>query len=311
MRVVVTGAAGFVGRALVAALARDHEVIALDRNCKELEGPGIQAVEGDFGHPKVLARAFSRGCDAVAHLATIPGGAAEQDPREAFRVNVTATAELVEAARSSGGIRFVFASSIAVLGDPLPPLVEDATPLRPRMVYGAHKAMVEQWLATMSRRGALEALSLRLPGIVARPLAPSGMKSAFISNLFHAARAKEPFVCPVSAGATMWLMSRARAVDNFVHGLMMPFGEVGDPYAVTLPAVRVSMAELAGEVARQAGADPSFVRYERDPMLEAGFGRQPPLVTPAAGQLGFANDGSLEALVGAALAGIAQMEVVR
>ena len=81
----------------------------------------------------------------------------------------------------------------------------------PKMYYGAHKLMMEAWLATMTRRGAVHGLSLRLPGIVARPRAPSGMRSAFLSDLFHALRAAIADEMPVSAGATSWLLSRCRA----------------------------------------------------------------------------------------------------
>ena len=304
MRVIVTGAGGFVGRGLVAALAADHDVVAIDRDCAGLAADRVRALPGDFADPAILAAAFGDGCDAVVHLATVPGGAAEQDPALAFSVNVAGTAALAEAARACGPVRFLFASSIAVIGDPMPAAVDDTTPLRPRMLYGAHKAMTEQWLATLSRRGDLDALSLRLPGIVARPRRPSGMKSAFLSNLFHAARGGERFLSPVSEAATIWLMSRPRIVRNLMHALGLPRAAAGEPFAITLPAVRTSMAALVGEIARQCGSDPGLVAYEPDPALEAGFGAQPPLATPGAESLGFASDGSLATLVAAALSAI-------
>ena len=70
----------------------------------------------------------------------------------------------------------------AAFGEPFPASVDDSTPLRPKSFYGAHKALMEQWLATLSRRGELDAISLRLSGVVARPRGPSGMKSAFLSD---------------------------------------------------------------------------------------------------------------------------------
>lgn len=198
--------------------------------------------------------------------------------------------------------RVLFASSIAVLGDPLPPHVDDATPLQPRMVYGAHKAMIEQWIATLTRRGAIGGLSLRFPGIIARPKGPSGMKSAFMSDLFHAAAAHETFVCPVSAEATLWLMSVTGLVRNLIHALEAPDALIAEPYALTLPAVRTSMGALALEIARQTGANPALVLYQPDDALEVAFGRQPPLKTPAADAAGFIHDRSLAALVTSALA---------
>jgi nucleoside-diphosphate-sugar epimerase len=303
MRILITGAGGFVGRALIGALGDQHDIVAIDSAPNPFGNLPIRYMEGDLANSDVRDAACRDRIDALVHLATVPGGAAEQNPANAFAVNVMATAALLERVAAGGNTpRVLFASSIAVLGDPLPPHVDDATPLQPRMVYGAHKAMIEQWIATLTRRGAIEGLSLRFPGIIARPKGPSGMKSAFMSDVFHAAAAHESFVCPVSAEATLWLMSVTGLVRNLIHALEAPAALFTEPYALTLPAVRTSMGALALEAARQTGADPALVHYDPDAALEAGFGRQPPLETPAADAAGFRHDGSLEALVTSALA---------
>lgn len=296
MRIVITGAGGFVGKTLVRRLAGDHRIVALDHVPVGIDG--VETVTGDFCEPAVLAAAFAGGCDAVVHLATVPGGAAENDPATAQRVNVAATMALVAAAAAAGKCpRFIFASSIAVFGEPLPTHVDDATALRPILLYGAHKAMVELWLATQTRRGAVAGLALRLPGIVARPPSAAGMKSAFMSDVLVALAARTPITLPVGPAATMWLMSVGRCAANFVHALA-----VDATGAMTLPAIRVRMDELVAAAARTVGSDPRLVSYAPDPLLEAGFGRQPPLTTAAADALGFTHDGDLDQLVRAALA---------
>ena len=304
MRILITGAGGFVGRALIAALGAEHRIVAIDSVPNPFVGRAIRYIEGDITNPLLLHEACQDSFDALVHLATMPGGAAEANPAEAFAVNVRATVDLLAYAAAGGGKkpRVLFASSIAVFGNPLPAKVDDSTPLLPRMVYGAHKAMIEQWIATLTRRGAIEGLSLRLPGVIARPRGPSGMKSAFMSDLFHAAAAGERFVVPVSAQATMWLMSVACLTRNLNHALTMPLLPSNGDCAITLPALRITMGALALEVARQTGAAPGFVRFDPDEALEAGFGRQPPLETPVAEAAGFRNDGSPERLVASALA---------
>ena len=298
MRIVVTGAGGFVGSRLIERLS-DHDIVAIEHMPGRIPKlDHVTSIVGDLCDAEVRDAAFSARCDAVVHLATVPGGAAEQDPALAWKVNIEATMALVDAAVSSGQCpRFVFASSIAVFGDPLPSVDDDSMPLTPRLLYGAHKAMTEQWLATLTRRGAMESLSLRLSGVVARPLGPSGMKSAFLSEVFHAIRAGEPYAMPVSPGATSWLTSRERAVDNFIHALELEYSTVGEPFAMTLPALRVTIADLVAEIAGQSGTAPDVVSYEPDEAIESVFGSYPPLETALADSLGFRNDGDVAGLV--------------
>jgi nucleoside-diphosphate-sugar epimerase len=298
VRIIVTGAGGFVGSRLVRRLA-GHEVLALDNSSAGIPDlSNIKTVVGDICDPSVLAEAFSGGCDAVVHLATIPGGAAEQNPELARRVNVEATMGLADAAARSGGRpRFVFASSIAVFGGVLPASVDDTTPLSPQLLYGAHKAMMEQWLATLSRRGEIDAISLRLSGVVARPRGPSGMKSAFMSDVFHSLNAGEGFVMPVSADATVWLTSVECAVGNLVRALTVDLTNAPGDCAVTLPALRVHADKLVEEIALQTGTSADLVSYAADSALETAFGALPALITPAAESLGFSNDGDLPTLV--------------
>lgn len=305
MTIIVTGAGGFVGRELVARLlAAGEHVVALDRQAHGIPA-GARIVAGDIASAALRADAFRDGCKALVHLATVAGGAAEADPAASRRINLDATCDLLEAARDAGSRpRVVFASSIAVFGDPLPPRVDDATPLAPRMIYGGHKAMIEQAVGMMHHRGEIDGVSLRLPGILARPRGPSGMKSAFMSELFHTLKAGEDFVCPVSMRATIWAQSVARCAQNFLHALGFDSRAMPVTRVVTLPALRIAMGDLAAEIARQCGTSPALVEWRPDAALEAAFGAQPPLATPAADACGFAHDGDLATLVASALAAL-------
>ncbi|MFM5950534.1 MAG: NAD-dependent epimerase/dehydratase family protein [Novosphingobium sp.] len=303
MRIVITGAGGFVGREIAALLlARGDRVVGIDSQAGGIP-TGCEVIAGDLGDATVRSAALSGGLDALIHLATVPGGAAEADPATSRRINVDAMYDLLlEASAARPGLRVVYASSIAVFGDPLPPVVDDTTPLSPKMIYGGHKAMMEHAVAMFSNRGAIDGVTVRLPGILARPKGPSGMKSAFMSDLFHALKAGEAFTCPVSADGRIWAQSVGRCADNFLRALDLDSAMLPPTRAVTLPAQLVRMGDLAAEIARQCNADPALVEYRPDAALEAAFAAQPPLATPAAERAGFAHDGDLAKLVASALA---------
>lgn len=299
--VLVTGASGFIGEAVVAALAADggYAVTATDAKPAPAECPeGVQYVAGDISDPALLTRLCSEKIDAVIHLATLPSGAAEKDPQMAKRINLDATMALAErVCDQASPPRVVFASSIAVYTTHDGEAVDDATPVAPELFYGAHKAMAEVWLAALTRRGAIDAVSLRLPGIVARPRAPSGMTSAFWSDLFHALGNGERFVSPVSAKATTWLLSRPRTVWNILNALEMDSAAMPESRALALPALRCAMKDLARAILNHAGQDEELISYAPSEGVERIFGRYPPLVTDTARMLGFRDDGDLETLV--------------
>ncbi len=303
MKVIVTGAGGFVGRHLVSSLlARGDEVVGIDTVAAGIP-EGAQAVAGDIADGGLQEEAFSGGCDALVHLATVPGGAAEADPEASRRVNIDAMYDMLLRAADVGDCpRVAYASSIAVLGHPLPATgVDDSTPLSPELIYGGHKAMMEVAVAMMSNRKMIDGVTVRLPGILARPKGPSGMKSAFMSDLFHALKAGEPFTCPTRPEATIWAQSVAQCACNFVHALDCDSANMPLTRAVTLPAQLVSMGDLAEEIARQCNVSTDLVTWQPDPPLEAAFGAYPPLSTPAAKRAGFADDGSVANLVKSAL----------
>lgn len=303
MRIIVTGAGGFVGRHLVGKLLeRGDDVTGIDTLADGIPD-GATRLAGDICNAELQKRAFANGCDALVHLATVPGGAAEADPAASRRVNIDAMYDLLERAAGAGNRpRVAYASSIAVLGHPLPAEgVDDLTPLSPELVYGGHKAMMEVAVALLSNRKAIDGVTVRLPGILARPKGPSGMKSAFMSNLFHALKAGEPFTCPTTVEATIWAQSVDRCAINFVHALDCDSSMLPPTRAVTLPAQRVSMGDLAQEIARQCSSSVDLVTWQPDAELEAAFGAYPPLSTPAAEAAGFADDGSIASLVRSAL----------
>lgn len=303
----MTGAGGFVGGALLAELAcsaRSARLAAIDASLPDDLPAGVERLEGDLASGTFLDTVFSSPFDAFVHLAAIPGGAAEKDYEASWRINVDASANLLSRlAAQKNTPRFVFASSIGVYGVPLPTgtVTDDTYPL-PTMSYGTQKLVIETLVTDLARRGSVDGLAVRLPGIIARPRVKGGHLSAFMSEILHALQAGEPFACPVSSEATSWFMSRPRCVANLMHALRLPAADLPARRAFNLPALRLSMKELVEGAATHFGASvTSLVQYGRDEALEAQFGSYPPIETRIADGLGFRNDGDASSLVANAL----------
>ncbi|WP_321859109.1 NAD-dependent epimerase/dehydratase family protein [Paraburkholderia tropica] len=314
MNLLVTGADGFVGRLLVARLTGGAnlpipftKLVLLDKAFgnvpRECNDSRIEFIEGSIADADTIARAFVSLPDIVFHLASVPGGLAEREYALGRDVNLNGTQALLDAcARLPQAPRFVFASSISVLGAPLPEPVDDTTEPRPNMSYGAQKWIGEILVDDCHRRGWIDGRSIRLPGIVARPPQPTGALSIFMSDVIRELAAGRPYACPVSGDATMWLMSGATIVDNLIHAALADIPPDVRKRSWTLPALHCSMHELVEAVGIHARRPvESLVSYRPNATLEASFGNYPPLETPAADALGFRHDGTLARLVARSL----------
>ena len=138
MRVLVTGATGFIGSGVARRLARDgHDVRALARasaDVHSLEAAGIDVVRGDVRDVESIAVAMS-GCSHVIHLA-----AAKNGPRSRLHeVNVRGTANVIDAAREAGIQRVVYGSTLGVHGFVTAPPVDERSPIRPNTPYRLSK----------------------------------------------------------------------------------------------------------------------------------------------------------------------------
>lgn len=313
MRIAVTGAGGFIGSLLVSRLldvARSSglppvsELVAVDARLPSFADGRVVAAEGDLSQAGFRDTLFERPFDVLFHLAAVPGGAAARDPALGWRVNVDATVAILKAlARQKQPARMVLASTVGVFGVPLPrqPVDDDTLPL-PSMSYGAHKLICETALADFARRGLVDGIAPRLPGIVARPPVKAGHISAYMSDVLHAIAAGQAYECPVGPQATAWFMSRPRCVDNLVAAAALPRGTALPRRAFNLPALRLSMDELiAGAGAHFGPAATRRITFAPNPVIEAQFGSYPPLNTPVADALGFRHDGDASSLVARAL----------
>ena len=309
MRVLVTGANGFVGAVLVKQLLTGgvatsgdvKELLLLDQRLDAVPRDSrVRAIPGDFGAAQTLDAALSEPVDVLFHLASVPGAQAEADPDLGDRINLYGTLALFErlarqAKRHAGVPRVVFASSVAVYGAPLPAQMDEHAEVHPTISYGVHKLIGEQILADWTRRGMLDGRSLRLPGIVARPGLSAGHGSAFMSAIFRAAEQGQPYTCPVSPSATAWWMSRACCVGNLLHAARLSADHLYAARVWTPPVLHLTVQTVVDALEKRFGA--AHIDYAPFEAIEQLFGRQPPIADSRAAAMGFVSDGTVEQLI--------------
>ena len=184
-RVVITGGAGFVGRAAVAAFTDwGIPVTIVDRHAHP--DPVIHSVVGELTDPKVIAAALSTGDVAgVVHLAALTSVLrSRQHPVATYQSNVAVTQDLLEGCRQAGIERFIMASTNAVVGDVGHTRVDEAAPLHPLTPYGATKAASEMLLQGYAGAYGMSTCALRFTNIYG-----PGMqhKDSFVPRLMRAA----------------------------------------------------------------------------------------------------------------------------
>jgi len=278
MKVLITGAGGFIGSHLVdSQLEKGNFVRAVDLHVERLSHvanhPSLEIILGDITAPD-LARELPKEVEAVYHLASAHLDVSLSD--EHYRhVNVGGTLGLLDAAKSAGVRRFVHCSSVGVIGDVEQPPADETSPCRPTNIYEQTKLEGEQAALEFARRTGF-------PVVVARPAWVYGPRCPRTEKLFRAiARGRFPIF-----GSGRNLRHPIYVVDA-VHGLeLCAQGDeaVGEVY-ILAGKEPVRVVDLVSMISQELGVSPPKLHLPialgkwGGAALEMAFkplGRQPP-----------------------------------
>ena len=313
MHILVTGAAGMLGRKLTERLVRDgglngqqiDKLTLLDvvppTNPTSFAGK-TDMVAADLSTPGKAARAIEDRPDIIFHLAGVVSGEAELDFDKGYRVNLDGTRALLEAIRASGDgyrPRLVYTSSIAVFGAPFPESIPDDFHLTPLTSYGAQKAIGEALLADYTRRGFCDGVGIRLPSIVVRPGKPNKAASGFFSGIIREPLAGVEAALPVSETVVHTHASPRAAIGFLVHAAGLAGDALGARINLSMPGVCCTVAEQIASLRRIAGERVAArIRRAHDPLVARIVDGWPQRIEARrARELGFKAESSFDEIV--------------
>ena len=276
MKILITGAGGFIGQFLARKLLEDpaHQLVLTDLiDCPIPKGSknpqNAKVIKGDIFEE--IDNLITPDLDAVYIFHGIMSAGSEANFDLGMKVNVDATKLVLEKLRhTKPGIRVIYASSQAVYGRPFPDVItEDVFPT-PEGSYGAEKLICEILINDYTRKGYLSAISTRFPTISVRPGKPSQAASSFISGIIREPLAGKDCVVPVKDRSfPSWVCSPKTLINNLVHALTLPHDALpSHKRTVNMPGLLATVQDMLDALAKVGGEDKlQYVKEEDDEAL--------------------------------------------
>ncbi len=310
MRVLILGGGGFLGKRLAIELlvkggldqGELTQLTLMDFAFPEdmPQDSRLECITADFSDEAAIRNILQYNPDVIFHLAAIVSGEAEKNLDLGMKVNFHGSLQLLELCRQlTIHPRIVFASSCAVFGGDVSSVIEDETSARPRSSYGTQKAMVELLMNDYSRRGFVDARSLRLPTIAVRPGKPNAATSSFVSSIIREPLHGKKATYPVPPETEVWILSPKCVIQNFIHAANIDEKVLGPDRIINLPGLTVSIQEMIESMEQITSAEvTSLLSCEPDAFLQSIVLTWPPhFETVRANQLGFVRDASAAEII--------------
>ena len=262
MKVLITGAGGFLGQILAESLLKDgHSLVLTD-----IFEPPVPAGASEYKEKVTCIKAdinneaqsvLSKDLDGIYIFHGIMSAGAEADLELGYRVNLYSTLSLLEAIhRTCPGVRVIYASSCAAYGQPLPEWPSESTTPTPQGSYGTQKIMIEQIVNDFNRRGIISAITLRFPTISVRPGKPSQAASSFMSGMIREPLQGKESELPVDDDFECWLGSPKILTENLKICLTLP-GDCMPAHIrqVNVPGITATVKEMLQALEEVGGKD--------------------------------------------------------
>jgi nucleoside-diphosphate-sugar epimerase len=280
MRILITGAAGFIGqlvaKKLIADENRTHSLILTDiveppipSNARS--STQVKAIKADLLTQSSFV--VAKDIDVVYVFHGIMSSGAEADFELGMKANFDATRALLDTIRKTcPGARVIYASSQAVYNNSVTLPVTEAQMPTPETSYGAEKMMCEYLITEYTRRGFIDGISLRFPTVSVRPGKPTAAASSFLSGMIREPMNGIKCVIPLEDKQWRhWLCSPRIIVQNLVYAAttfdldrLAKFDR-----CLNFPGIGVSVQDMMDSLARVGGEDRlDLLEFKEEPVLK-------------------------------------------
>jgi nucleoside-diphosphate-sugar epimerase len=275
MKILITGAGGFIGQFLARELLKDpsHTLILTDViECPVPKGSAnpqnATVIKADLLQDRSMV---TSDLNAIYMFHGIMSAGSEANFDLGLRVNVDSTKAMLETIRSTcPGIRVIYSSSQAVYGRPFPDVItEDIFPT-PEGSYGAEKLICEILVNDYTRKGFIDGYSLRFPTVTVRPGKPSAAASSFISGIIREPLDGKECVVPIEdRDFPSWVCSPKTLIHNLLHALTLPGDALpSHKRTVNAPGLLATVQDMMDALAKVCGDDKlKLVKEEHDDAL--------------------------------------------
>ena len=268
-KILITGAAGFIGQLLAERLLSEPQyqliltdVIEPPIPSRAKNSSNVRSIKADLCDMKSLNDLISSSLplDAIFIFHGIMSSGSEANFDLGMKVNLHATQSLLEAlrqAKSEKLIRVIYASSQAVYGQPLPAVIDESVMPTPEGSYGAQKLICETLINDYTRKCFFDGLSTRFPTISIRPGKPTQAASSFLSGMIREPIDGKECIIPLQDRSfRSWLCSPKTLAENLVYALTVDLEKLEKhKRVVNMPGIGVTVQEMMDALAKVAGED--------------------------------------------------------
>jgi nucleoside-diphosphate-sugar epimerase len=277
MRILITGAGGFIGQILAKELLNDQSNTLILTDIFEPKiPPGSQnpqnatTIKADLYSESTSV--VDASLDAAFLFHGIMSSGAEANFELGYKVNLDATRNVLETLRTTvPGVRVIYASTEAVYGNPLPRQITESHLPTPESSYGTQKMITELLINDYTRRGYINGFSLRFPTISVRPGAPTAAASSFISGIIREPLNGKECIVPLKDREwSHWMCSPRTLVYNLQVALKLPRESLPlHMRSVNVPGFKVTVQDMLDALVEVGGGDKlQFVKEEDDEFLK-------------------------------------------